>query len=480
MRIKIWVRRKLKRMFSLYRRKRIIAVLVSLFLVIFVGLLYYFVISPQIHLKGDKKVILNYQEKYVEKGYVARFFGDDVTDDVVVSGHVNSEKLGTYRISYEVKEAFLRKKVVRSVSVLDTQKPVLDIDDKDLYLCPGSEIVPDKVQATDNYDGDLTSKVKTIISRDKGKLTYQVSDMSGNTSKVEKKILYEDIEKPVLSLKGEEHLYLFVGDEFSDPGVEVHDNCDQDLSQKVKVDGTVDMNQVGDYTLTYRVSDRAKNENSIVRYVKVSEKNKDGVVYLTFDDGPNEGTTNVILDILKEEGVQATFFVTSKGPDYLIKREYDEGHMVALHTSSHDYAAVYASDEAFFADLQTVHDRVFNLTGYDSKLIRFPGGSSNTVSRHYSTGIMSRLTQEVLNRGYKYYDWNVSSGDAGSTTDPNQVYLNVVNNLRRDRVNMVLMHDIKPYTRDAIRNIIRYCKENGYPMEKITESTEMVTQRVNN
>ena len=93
---------------------------------------------------------------------------------------------------------------------------------------------------------------------------------------------------------------------------------------------------------------------------------------------------------------------------------------------------------------------------------------------------MSRVTQEALNRGFKYYDWNISSGDAGNTTDPNVVYSNVVNNLRTDRANMVLMHDIKTYTRDALRNIIRYGKNNGYRFEKITMDTEMVTQKVNN
>ena len=92
---------------------------------------------------------------------------------------------------------------------------------------------------------------------------------------------------------------------------------------------------------------------------------------------------------------------------------------------------------------------------------------------------MSRLTTELLNRGYKYYDWNISSGDAGSTTDPSGVYSNVVNSLRTDRANMILMHDIKSYTRDALRDIIRYGKNNGYRFERITLDTEMVTQRVN-
>ena len=186
------------------------------------------------------------------------------------------------------------------------------------------------------------------------------------------------------------------------------------------------------------------------------------------------------MDILKEEGVKATFFVTGYGPDELIKREYDEGHTVALHTNVHDYARVYASDEAYFEDLYAIQERVKRITGVESKIIRFPGGSSNTVSRHYSTGIMSRLTKEVVNRGFKYYDWNVSSGDAGNTTLASGVYNNVISGLRPTRENMVLMHDVKSYTRDALRDIIRYGKENGYIFEKITMDTDMVTQRVNN
>jgi peptidoglycan/xylan/chitin deacetylase (PgdA/CDA1 family) len=94
---------------------------------------------------------------------------------------------------------------------------------------------------------------------------------------------------------------------------------------------------------------------------------------------------------------------------------------------------------------------------------------------------MSILTNEVVNRGYKYYDWNISSGDAaGGSPTPTQIRNNVVNSLRKDRINMVLMHDIKTYTRDALRDIIKYGKDNGYTFEKITMDTTMVKQRVNN
>ena len=442
--------------------------------------LYYFVISPQIHLKGKKRLILSYNEEYKEKGFKASFLGKDITKKVVTKGKVNKNKLGEYKISYSVKKGFFYKKVTRIVLVKDNKKPVLDINNDDVYICPGSDIVPEKIVATDDYDGDLSSKVKNIINKEKNKITYKVTDSSGNTTTITKKIFYKDVVKPVIKLNGNEQMNLVVGSSFEDPLVTVTDNCDSDLSNSVKVEGIVDTSKVGEYVITYSVKDAADNEEHISRKVFVREREKGGTIYLTFDDGPNSGTTNVILDILKEEGVKATFFVTNNGDDYLIKREFDEGHTVALHTASHNYATIYSSVDAYFQDLYSVQERVKRITGEESKIIRFPGGSSNTVSRKYSAGIMSTLTQEVLNRGFKYYDWNLSSGDAGETTDPNGVYRNVVNNLRRDRVNMVLMHDIKSYTRDALRNIIRYGKENGYTFDKITMNTEMITQRVNN
>ena len=433
---------------------------------------------PKIDLNGKDKVVLNYKSKYVEKGYAATYLRKNVTDDVKVSGKVNTKKLGTYEITYKVGKGLFSKTVVRTVVVEDLEKPKIDITKDDVYVCPGDKVKAEKVKVTDNYDGDLTNKLKVKISDDK--IVYKAIDSSGNTTEVVKNVYFKDIEKPVLTLNGAEQLYTFVGEKVEDPGAKATDNCDGDLTSKVNVTSGVDTAKVGDYQITYKVQDAAGNEVTAVRKVKVSEKNRNGVVYLTFDDGPNSGTTNVILDILKSKGVKATFFVTNKGPDELIKREFDEGHTVALHTASHDYGYIYSSETNYFNDLNSVGDRVKRITGQESKIIRFPGGASNTISRRYSQGIMTRLTASVLEKGYKYYDWNVSSGDAGSTTDPNQVYLNVVNNLSRDRTNMVLMHDIKPYTRDALARIIDYCKNNGYPMEKITMSTPMVTQRVNN
>lgn len=437
-------------------------------------------LMPQIKLKGQSSIVINYKEKYKEKGYEASFLGDDISKDVEVDGKVNSNKLGTYRIVYTVKAGVFKRKVVRKVTVEDTAEPEITlVSMDDIYVCPGKEYQEEEYKATDNYDGDITKKVK--VKKEEDKITYTVSDKAGNEKSVSRKIIYKDNVKPEIKLEGSETVYIFVGDNYNEPGYTVNDNCDGDISKNVKVEGKVDSNAIGDYTLKYSVTDKEGNEASVERKVVVSEKSKNGAVYLTFDDGPKQGTTNVILDILKEEGVKATFFVTNGGPDELIKRIYDEGHTVALHTASHNYSIVYASVDAYFNDLYTVQDRVKRITGYEAKIIRFPGGSSNTVSRKYQVGIMSTLTKEVVNRGFRYFDWNVSSGDAepGSHT-ASEIANNVINSISKNRANVVLMHDIKTYTRDALRDIIHYGKNNGFHFEKITMGTEMVTQRVNN
>ena len=205
-----------------------------------------------------------------------------------------------------------------------------------------------------------------------------------------------------------------------------------------------------------------------------------GIVYLTFDDGPGD-YTNALLDVLNKYEIKATFFVTGRGDDVAIKREFDEGHMVALHTWSHNYAYVYSSIDNYFADLNQIAERVRNITGKEAKLIRFPGGSSNLVSRRYDgrTKIMSTLTREVETRGYQYFDWNIDSDDAGRTKDSDTVFVNVASHLKPG-ANVVLQHDIYDYSVAAVERIIQYGIENGYMFEPLSLDSPTVHHRVNN
>lgn len=429
--------------------------------------------------KGN--ITLNYKEKYIEPGYKVTRFGKDYTKKVKVKSNVNSKKLGTYEVTYKLKVNGITFEKVRKVTVKDKEKPKITlVGSKDTTVCPNKEYQEEGYKAIDNYDGDISKSVE--VTKKENQIIYEVTDKAKNKKVVKRNLIYVDKTAPTITLKGNAVENVYLGDNYTDSGFSASDNCDGDITSGVIKTGSVNVNAVGTYSLIYTVKDKALNETKVERKVNVvnREVSIPGTIYLTFDDGPNEGTTNIILDILKQEGVKATFFVTSGGPDYLIKREYDEGHTVALHTSSHNYQTVYSSVVNYYNDLKIVQDRVKRVTGYEAKIIRFPGGSSNTISRKYTVGIMSYLTKDTISKGYRYYDWNISSGDAGETTKASGVYNNVIKNLRKNRSNVVLMHDIKTYTRDALRDIIKYGKNNGYKFEKITMSTPMVHHRVNN
>lgn len=463
------------------RKKKLKGVVVfSIFLLIFLIVLsaFCYLFVPFIKLNGKNKIIMNYKHEYKEKGYSAKIAGKDITNLVKVSGNVNVNKLGEYKIIYKVKRGIFNIKRTRRVLVKDIEAPIISLKGgKKYYVCPDKKFKDPGYVIKDNYDKKL-SDIK--IENRNNIYTYIVKDKAGNKSVVRRKVIYEDNKAPVIEFNGSKNVYVTLGEDVSLNDVKSFDNCDGDLTDKLKIKGNVDSNKVGEYNITYTVKDKAGNKSIEKRKFFVTKKDAPGTIYLTFDDGPRDGTTNVILDILKEENVKATFFVTNGGPDELIIREHNEGHTVALHTYSHDYSYLYSSSDNYFKDLYSVQDRVNRLIGIKPTIIRFPGGSSNTISRKYNVGIMSYLTKEVLNRGFKYYDWNLSSGDAGTVRDSDGVYNTVINNLSHDRVNMVLMHDIKPYTRDALRRIIRYAKENGYTFDAIDNNTEMVNQKVNN
>ncbi len=202
-------------------------------------------------------------------------------------------------------------------------------------------------------------------------------------------------------------------------------------------------------------------------------------VYLTFDDGPSRYTPE-ILDVLDKYGVKATFFVVNGRYNSTMKDIVDRGHQIGLHTYSHDYKKIYASDTAYFNDLQKIHDVVLKETGVDCKVIRFPGGSSNTVSKNYSKGIMSRITKAVGEKGYVYFDWNCSNGDAdGANTVQKQ--LNFCSQFPKSASRViVLMHDTKKTTLEALPKIIEYYQSCGMSFGVLTPFTTPIHHNVLN
>ena len=207
---------------------------------------------------------------------------------------------------------------------------------------------------------------------------------------------------------------------------------------------------------------------------------KGKTVYLTFDDGPSSYTPQ-ILDTLDKYGVKATFFVKNGGSyNYVMKDIVNRGHAIGLHTYTHDYKKIYSSDSAYFNDLNKISDLVYEQTGVRSQIIRFPGGTSNTVSKKHSKGIMSRLSKSVTEQGYVYFDWNCSNGDAdGANTVQKQ--LNYCTQYSKSASTVVvLMHDTKKTTRDALPKIIEYYQSCGFNFGVLTTSSPRVQHRANN
>ena len=205
-------------------------------------------------------------------------------------------------------------------------------------------------------------------------------------------------------------------------------------------------------------------------------------IWLTFDDGPSELTSQV-LDTLDRYGVKATFFVTNISPAHanMIGEAYRRGHTIGLHTSSHDYAKVYASVDSYYADLDAIGETVREQIGYVPCFIRFPGGSSNAISASYTKGIMSTLVDDVQERGYQYFDWNVSCGDGAEGHDAQALADNSCDTEGYTNV-MLLMHDSAPKqaTVDALPKIIEHYQARGFTFKALDRNGFASHHGVNN
>ena len=206
---------------------------------------------------------------------------------------------------------------------------------------------------------------------------------------------------------------------------------------------------------------------------------KTGVIYQTFDDGPGSQTPR-LLEILEKYDAKATFFVVDTYYASTITQIAEAGHTLAMHTATHEFADVYASEENYFADLYAIQSVIEEYSGQKPNLIRFPGGSGNTISRRYNEGIMTRLTQQVEEQGFVYFDWSVDSNDAGGAKTAAEVSQNVIAGCTGKKAPVVLLHDIHTYTVDAVEDILIWGIENGYTFEGLTADSPTYHHKVNN
>ena len=313
------------------------------------------------NLNGERTIFLEYGQHYEEAGATAIISEDGTPVSVTLSGQVDSTRLGKYLIKYTAQSEGHIRTEYRYVHIVDTEAPAITLtSNPNAYTLIGQTYQEEGFSATDNYDGNLTGKV--VCEEIDGVMHYTVADSSGNTTTVTRKINYIDPNAPIITLTGGEMSFILAGENYSEPGCTATDFRDGDLSADVIVSGDVDGNIPGIYTLKYSITNSIGVEAVKERIIYVIPKqgsapDPDNVglptpgtviepngktIYLTFDDGPGPHTDR-LLDVLKKYGVKVTFFIKGgTGYEACLTRAAEEGHTVAIHTFSHNYAEIYS------------------------------------------------------------------------------------------------------------------------------------------
>lgn len=196
-------------------------------------------------------------------------------------------------------------------------------------------------------------------------------------------------------------------------------------------------------------------------YLDKEATEDDKVIYLTIDCGYGSDNTAVLLDIFKEENIRVTFFVTGyfleANPDE-VRRMSEEGHLVGNHTVNHlDLPTL--TEEQLYSEIIGCEDAYYSLTGKRMDLFfRPPGGN-------YSR----RTLQMIKDLGYTSVFWSIAYNDYDQHNQPGKEY--VINHFETYHHNgaIVLMHNDSQSNKEAMREVIRYLKEQGYRFGSLEE-----------
>lgn len=174
-------------------------------------------------------------------------------------------------------------------------------------------------------------------------------------------------------------------------------------------------------------------------------------IALTFDDGPDEATTPLILDILQSHGIMATFFVIGEKAErnpQILKAIQDQAHGIGIHSYSHGFFFDLYGRKKMEQDLLRCEQVIFEITGEKPVMFRPPYGVTNpTVAR-----VVKRL-------GYKVIGWSVRSFDT-KINDEEKLIERVIKGLHPGAI--VLVHDDREITAKVLERIILMIKNEGY------------------
>lgn len=445
--------------------------------------------APVITLTGGEIGYYSPGYSYTENGFTAiDNYDGDITDQVITKQTKDS-------ITYTVTDSHGNESsVTRTLECKDVVAPVIVLNGAErVELSYGDSYTDLGASAIDDIDGDLTDSIQVSGNVDTtvygaSYITYTVTDSNGNTAKKQRMVVIMESTPPELTLSGDSRIFLKVGETYQEAGYTAIDNADGDITKNVTITGSVDTSKVGAYYLTYTSTDTSNNVSTETRSVFVYEpaegfdvKPNGKVVYLSFDDGPGPYTEQ-LLDVLDKYNVKVTFFVTNQFPDYqdMIGEAYRRGHTIAMHTYTHNFGKIYASESAYYEDLHSIQEICKEQTGVNPTIVRFPGGTSNTTSKKFCAGIMTTLSKSLPENGYQYCDWNVDSMDASTAKTSEDVFTNVTSGIANFKNSFVLQHDIKEFSVNAVEQIIQWGLENGYTFMPMNEDTPMAHHPVLN
>ena len=216
------------------------------------------------------------------------------------------------------------------------------------------------------------------------------------------------------------------------------------------------------------------SEEEIEKVKDIYDHSEPKRVFLTFDDGPSESVTPFILDLLKQENIKATFFVLGNMVEVypeIVKREYEEGHFIGNHGVTHRYSEIYESVDTVVDEYNGANESIKKAVdnpNYNSLVFRFPGGSNGG----YYHDLKTEAKEELEKQGVASLDWNALTNDSAGATTMEEIMDNFYSTVEDKTSIVILMHDAsdKILTYEALPEIIKYFRENGYEFKSLFDA----------
>ena len=457
------------RVFKSEQEKRLMgaAVLVLIGLCIFIMAISPLVgASPIITLNGEEEMQVECGSEFVDPGVKATAKDEDISDLVMTTSNVDTAKLGTYHVEYQLKYKKRKVSKERIVKVIDHTAPVIALNgDATVIVGSFEEYQEAGATAQDGCDGDVSKDIK--ITKEKVndytmQVHYEVTDSHGNTGSMDRQIILKDTSAPEITLNGESSVTVKELEKYEDAGATATDDRDGDITANLVKSGYVDVYRPGTYTVTYTATDSSGNVSQATRTVKVEEveTNPGDSIYLTFDDGPSKYTPR-ILDSLEANGGRATFFmVGNRVASYAstVKRMADLGCETDSHTWAHTYLTGMSEGE-ILQSLNQTRDAIVAAGGNAPKGVRPPGGKINDASK----AVLAKAGMPSIIWSVDTLDWKTRNAQHTIDTVLRQV----------QDGDIILMHDLYEQSVIAAETLIPELTRRGYQLVTVSEMAEL-------